>query len=113
MSEKETDVLSSQSSTSTLQSNSKTITERQEELESLTTNIMDWMNKLNSRTKDEQILIKDEDISQLLDRVEETSVLQESLLKTKMRSWSAKKSHRLTATERKVLQQILDSLKVR
>ena len=113
MTEEKKEILTQNSSTSIVQSNSKEVTERQEEMETLCTNIEDWMNKWNSQTKEERALIKDEEISQLLDRFEETSGLQKSLLKRKMSSWSAKKSHRLTAAERNVLQQVLDSLKVR
>lgn len=90
------------------------VTVKQKEFDSLTTDVTEWMNKLKTNKKgdDNKYELNDEELSQLLENVEETMSQQKSLLKAKMSSWSSKRSHRLTAAEQNVLQLILDSLKV-
>ena len=86
------------------------VTEKQENLDKKVAYVTDWMKKLESGKGKEVVELKDEELEQLLQQVEDTEVLQTTLLKAKLNSWSTERGHKITGAEKKVLQQLLDSL---
>ena len=86
------------------------VTETQENLDKKVAYVTDWMKKLQSGKGKEAGELKDEELEQLLQQVEDTEVLQSTLLKAKLNSWSTERGRKITGAEKKVLQQLLDSL---
>lgn len=86
------------------------VTEKQENLDKKVAYVTDWMKKLESGKGKEAVELKDEELEQLLQQVEDTEVLQTTLLKAKLNSWSTERGRKITGAEKKVLQQLLDSL---
>lgn len=86
------------------------VTEKQENLDKKVAYVTDWMKKLESGKGKEAVELKDEELEQLLQQVEDIEVLQTTLLKAKLNSWSTERGRKITGAEKKVLQQLLDSL---
>ena len=94
----------------------ETVFETQESLKKVTSNVLEWMDDMEKKIKlvseFDELELNDERLKLLIEKAEETTSLHKSLLKSKMDSWNLEKAHRITGVEGKILQQLLENLKV-
>lgn len=87
------------------------VRETQEELKRVASSVLDCMENIEEK-KDSEEEEFDDSLELMFEQVEKTAVLQNSLLKSKIETWKIEKMRRITGAEGKVLQQLLESLKV-